>query len=433
MKGVTKIHVVVVGAGFGGLAVARDLAAKGCPVTLIDRHPYTTFQPLLYQVATGGLNPGDVTYSLRSLAARYKEYLRYRRASVERIDEENQQVICDAGDPVPYDYLVLAQGVGANFFGIPGADTYARSIYTRAEALGVRDIIFSGLEALTIAPKDRKMSIIVVGGGATGVEMAGALAEMKSMGIPSAYPELDPGRLQISLVEAGPSLLAPFRPRLQKYAMQELRSHGVDVRVHSAIAQVRADAVELNDRTVLAADLVIWAAGIGGHSLVKEWGMPLGKGGRILMDDHCRVQGKENIFAIGDAAINPDNPSPQLAQPALQMGKHVAREIQGAVDGEPVAQFAYHDKGTMATISRNAAVVQLKRIDITGLFAWVFWVLLHITFLLGGRNRLAAMLNLGARYIVYPRNATAIVGDVAESPGGHVKMLNRIIHHGEVD
>ncbi|NNG21077.1 NAD(P)/FAD-dependent oxidoreductase [Naumannella sp. ID2617S] len=418
---VSAPNVVIVGAGFAGLHATNDLVAAGARVTLIDRHPYTTFQPLLYQVATGGLNPGDVTFSLRALAAEKRGRVRFRRANVTGIDTEQQRVMTDVGEPVDYDYLVLAQGVGANFFGIPGADRYARSIYTRGEALEVRDLLFGLLEGLTVAAPNQELSVVVVGGGATGVEMAGTLAEMRMQGLPVAYPEINPTQVRVMLVEMAPHVLAPFDDSLRRYTLRQLRERGVDVRLETAIAEVREHEVEFKDGQVERADLVIWAAGIGGHELVKQWGIPQGRGGRIIVDPDLRVRDQEKVFAVGDAAVVEDDPSPQLAQPAIQMGKLVARNIKALDHGQPMESFRYKDKGTMATIGRSAAVVQLPNgTKFTGFTAWSMWVALHLSFLLGGRNRIQAMINLGFRYLLYPRSANAIVGDLADSETGEL-------------
>lgn len=412
-------HVVIVGGGFGGLAAAGTLAKQGCRVTLIDRHAYTTFQPLLYQVATGGLNPGDITYSLRSFAARYRRRIRFRRALVTGVDTEARKVVTDIGSPIPYDYLILAPGVGANFFGIPGAEEHAKAIYTRAEAIDVRDVAFGQVEALSLTDTDETLTVVVVGGGATGVEMAGALAEMRSQGLPVAYPEIDPDRVRIMLVEMGPALLAPFDKSLQRYTLEQLRKRDVDVRLDTAIKEVRPHSVIVakgDDEHEEQADLVLWGGGIGGHDLVGQWGFEQGKGGRIVIGDDLRVKGQDRVFAIGDAAVNPDNPLPQVAQPALQMGRHAAATIIAAEQGEKAKPFHYHDKGSMATIGRNAAVVEIAGgPKLTGFPAWMTWVVLHLSFLLSGRNRLSAMINLGVRYLMYPRNANAIVGDIGEA------------------
>lgn len=424
MGPMSKPHVVIIGGGFGGLAAAGQLGRQDFRVTLIDRHAYTTFQPLLYQVATGGLNPGDITYALRSFSGRFRRRMRFRRASVTGIDTKSRTVVTDVGDPVEYDYLVLALGVGANFFGIPGAEEYARSIYTRAEAIQVRDLMFGKVEALALADPKKTLSAVVVGGGATGVEMAGALAEMKARGIPVAYPEIAPERLRVMLVEMGPALLAPFDKRLQRYALRQIEKRGVDVRLDTAIAEVRSRSVLFADGTEEQADIVIWGAGIGGHDVVRDWGLEQGKGGRIVIGSDLRVPGQGRVFAVGDCAVIPHNPLPQVAQPAIQMGKLAAGNIIAHRAGRPMQNFRYHDRGSMATIGRNAAVVELPGgLKLRGRLAWLAWVVLHLSLLLGGRNRISAMVNLGFRYLAYPRSANTIIGDLegpqkAELAGG---------------
>lgn len=423
-------HVVVVGGGFAGLEATTKLTNEGFRVTLVDRHPYSTFQPLLYQVAIGGLNPGDITYSLRRFAAARKQHRGvYRRASVTRIDRENKVVHCDQGEPIEYDYLVLAHGVGANFFGIEGADKFARTIYTRAAAIEVRDIIFSGLEELaTDQDPDRRFTVAVAGGGATGVEMAGSLAELKVEGLPTLYPELHVDNFRVVLIEMMDHLLPPFAPQLQNYTLDELRKRGVDVRLGTTIEKVEADTMTFADGTTLDVDVVVWAAGVGAYDVVKEWDLPQGRGGRILVDEDLRVQGCEDVFAVGDAALIEKNPLPQLAQPALQMGDHVAKQIAHLSAGEQTVPFSYLDKGTMATIGRNAAVLQLSKLGpipslkITGYPAWLIWVVVHLRSLLGGRNRIQAMINIGFRYVTWPRSATGIMGDSIDSPAKRARL-----------
>ncbi len=427
-----KSKVVVVGGGFAGLAAVRALASAGHPVSLIDRHPYSTFQPLLYQVATGGLNPGDVTYPLRRFVADHRDPdTRFRRATVVGIDKQNKIVKVTRGHDIGYDHLVLANGVGANFFGIPGAAHHARSIYTRAAALDVRDLIFSGLEALTASKdRDKRFTVVVVGGGPTGVEMAGTLAEMKTQALSFIYPEVHQDNFRVVLVEMGPVLLAPFDARLQRYALREISKRGVDVRLNTAIVEVEGDKVHFKDGGQLDVDVVIWGAGVGGYGLVTEWGVPQGRGGRIRIDRNLRVIGEDSIFAIGDCAICDDDPQPQLAQPALQMGEHVARQIIALEGGRELTPFDYKDKGTMATIGRGAAVLQLPQRPgqntprtLTGFAAWTIWVVVHLRSLLGGRNQLQAMINLGMRYASWPRSATGILGDITESPAEQARSI----------
>ncbi len=430
----TAPHVVVIGAGFGGVSATRELTRLGCRVTLVDRHPYNTFQPLLYQVATGGLNPGDVTYSLRALVARqHRRLARFRRALVTGIDREKRQVVVDDGPPIDYDYLVVANGVTTNHFGIPGAAEFTRSMYTRRQAIECRDIIFGAMERLAAEPEaaDRGFTVIVVGGGPTGVEMAGSLAEMRTYGVPEVYPEVDRDKVRVVLVEMMDHLLAPFQPDLREYTRHELEKRGVEVRTGTAIAEVHADSVDFKGGETMPADLVIWAAGIGGYEVVREWGLEIGRGGRILLEDTLLAKGEERIFGIGDCAMIETDPLPQVAPPAMQQGKHVARNIVALAKGQPMKPFKYFDKGTMATIGRNDAVVEIKNgPKFKGFPAWVAWVALHIYMLLGGRNRIQAMVSLATRYFSFPRNSVAIVGDVADVPGRrHFKALKEKAEH----
>jgi NADH dehydrogenase len=410
-------HVVVVGAGFAGVSAVSELSKEGFRVTLIDRHPYNTFQPLLYQVATGGLNAGDVTYSLRYFAAKH-EGVRFRRASVVGIDKEAQEVLCDDGVKVAYDYLVIGNGITTNHFGIPGAAEYTMSMYTRADALKVRDTIFGSLEIIagTSDPNTGGFTVVVVGGGATGVEMAGQLAELKTESLPSTYPELNPALVHVVLVEMGEFLLAPFDDSLRKYALRELIKRGVDVRLKTALSEVHADHVDFKDGSSMPVDLVIWAAGVSGNPKVRDWGIPIGRAGRIEVNGDTRVVGEEKIFAIGDSSVIVDNPLPQLAQPAIQMGKHAAKQIARLYRGLETETFSYFDKGTMATIGRGDAVLQMPfGLKMKGVLAWLGWIALHLVFLLGGRNRIQTLVNLGSRY-AGPRRSNAIVGDVMEPP-----------------
>ncbi|GAB3764407.1 NAD(P)/FAD-dependent oxidoreductase [Microlunatus parietis] len=412
-------HVVVLGAGFAGISATAELAKSGFRVTLVDHHPYNTFQPLLYQVATGGLNPGDVTYSLRFFAAR-RRGVRFRRTTVTGIDHDHRALLCADDLRIPYDYLIVATGVTTNHFGIPGAAEFSMSMYTRAEALRVRDTIFGGLETIAShtdpAVGPGRFTVVVVGGGATGVEMAGALAELRDNAVRSVYPELDPAMVHVVLVEMGDAVLPPFDDSLRQYALRELIKRGVDVRLKTAITEVHADRVDFADGTSMAVDLVIWAAGVAGDEGLADWSLPLGKGGRIEVEPDLRVIGQERIFAAGDIALIVRDPQAQLAQPAIQEGKHAARQIARLHRHEQPEPFAYRDKGTMATIGRADAVMQLPiGIKGRGLIAWLVWIAVHIVSLLGNRNRLQTMINLISRY-GGPKRSGTIVGDVLDTP-----------------
>jgi NADH dehydrogenase len=410
--------VVVVGGGFAGLAAVRQLSVADVDVLLLDRNAYTTFQPLLYQVATGGLNPGDVTYALRAFTSRYRN-TRFRRATVTKVDADARLVHLAEGDPVPYDYLVLCCGVTANHFGIPGAEENSHTIYTRAAAIDARDLMVTTLEEAAQGRLQASEPVfVVVGGGATGVEMAGTLAELRNGAVPIAYPDLDVGRVKVVLVEMADDVLGPFHPKLRSYAAKALRQRGIDLRLGTSVKEVRQDAVVVQRRgeepeTVPAA-VTIWATGVTATPIVGDWGLPLGKGGRIETGPDLRIAGHPEVFAVGDVAVNPDAPLPQLAQPAIQGGKHAGIQIRRILAGAPTEPFRYRDKGTMATIGRSDAVVELPvGLRIKGWPAWLAWLALHLVELMGGRNRVASMINLSVRYLSWPRAVNMVVGDRA--------------------
>lgn len=409
--------VVVLGCGFAGVAALRALAGAPVRVTVVDQHPYSTFRPLLYQVATGGLNPGDVAFPLRTLTARTGA--RYRQAKVIGIDHQHRRVLVDEGAPIRYDYLVNGIGSTTNYFGIPGAAQHTLSIYTRADAIEVRDAIFGRLEKIAAqsTPGAGRFTVVVVGGGPTGVEMAGAIADLKRAMLTRTFPELAPSNIHVILIEATDTVLQAFDKKLQQYANRALAKSGVEVRLGTVITKVTDDQVELKDGSAVPADVVIWAAGVTAHPEIAEggdvWGMPTGKGGRIVVDDDLRVRGSDREFAVGDVAINPDNQMPQLSAPAIQMGKHAARQIIRLERGRPTQPFHYLDRGIVATLGTRSAVIQLSfGLRFTGFIAFVGWVGLHVLTLLGGRNRVQTMINLSYRYLIWPRQAQAIIGDV---------------------
>ncbi|MFL6090687.1 MAG: NAD(P)/FAD-dependent oxidoreductase [Aeromicrobium sp.] len=412
-------HVVIVGGGFGGLAALRALRKADVDITLIDRHTYNTFNPLLYQVATASLNPGDITWFLRAVRSNQKN-VRFLKGIVLTIDHTTRTLGLHGGVTVAYDYLVLANGVTANFFGTPGAEQFALPLYKRSQALQVRDQLFAYLEEAAINGQDEDLRIIVVGGGPTGVETAGAFAEFRNHDMPTTYPELDRDKIHVSLVEATAGVLGPFKERLRNYARKALDERKVDLRFNTMVKEVREDGVLVEHDGVqefLPAGLTVWATGVTAHDTVKDWNVPQGRGGRIEIDDHLRVRGLARTFAIGDIAVDPDNPLPQLAQPALQGGKYVGNLIKREVAGksEP-GPFKYFDKGIMATIGKSSAVAEVQipftqtAVPIKGFVAWIAWVVLHVAYLLGNRNRLATMINLGSKYL-FRGSHNAIVGE----------------------
>jgi NADH dehydrogenase len=400
--------VVIVGAGFAGLSAARALVGSGADVLLVDRNVYSTFQPLLYQVATGGINPGDVSYPIRTFTRKNRSH--FRRGEVVSIDADAQQLTLRDGGVLPYDYLVVATGSSVNFFGVPGAAEHTFSLYRRGDAVALRDQLMGHLEDFA-AGKGPRFTIVVIGGGPTGVEMAGTLAELRDSGLRAVYPEIDPATVRVILVEQSPEVLGPFDGHLRRYALRQLERRGVEVWTNTSVSHVGSDEIALEDGRTVEANLTVWAAGVA----VKNWGLPQGRGGRIAVREDLRVFGRDRVFAVGDVAITSDEPLPQLAQPAIQTGRHAGLQIRRLIEGDTTESLRYHDKGTMATIGRRAAVVQLPRdVRLTGTIAWLAWLGLHIVTLLGGRNRVSALVNLSWRYLNWPSGNGVIVGDVPD-------------------
>lgn len=402
-------RVAVIGAGFAGLAAVKELARSGADVTLIDQRTYATFQPLLYQVATGGLNVGDITYPIRNVLAR-RPGVRFVCDRVTELDHDRTMITTAGGERIGYDYLIVAGGAVANDFGVPGVAEHAIGIYTRPDALAVRDRLFGLLEEAARAGDGMARSVIIVGGGATGIELAGNLAELRDHGLAHSYPELAVDQVKIILLEAGPRLLGPFAPGLQDYTLDQLRRRGVDVRLNTPIVEVGPAAVRLAEGGELDASLVVWTAGVRGAA-EPSWGLDRNRAGRVLLDRDLRVPGRPEVFGAGDAAVIQSYPLPQLAQPALQTGKHAARQILRLERDQPLRPFRYFDKGIMATIGEGSAVVELPvGPKITGPLAWLIWLAIHIVYLLGVRNRLVTAANLAVRYL-RPGSFGVIVGD----------------------
>jgi NADH dehydrogenase len=406
-------RVVIVGGGFGGLSAAKALRRAEVEVMLLDKNGYNTFQPLLYQVATGGLNPGDVTYALRAFAGRYRN-VRFQRRKVTGIDFDSKRVRVEDGEPFGYDYLVLCPGVAANYFGVPGAEENSMVMYSRSGAIQVRDHVMASVEAAAQhRPEAPEPVVVIVGAGATGVEMAGALAELRNVAIPLSYPELTVDRVRVVLVEMSPHVLGPFAEPLREYTAAALRKRGVELRLNTAVREVGPDYVVIGDGEKIPSAVTVWATGVSAGPVVAGWGLPTGRGGRILIEPDLQVQGHPGVFAVGDAAVDSNSPLPQLAPPAMQGGVHAAKQIQRLIAGEPTEPFHYNDRGTMATIGRSDAVVQLPfGLKLKGLVAWLAWVFLHVMELIGNRNRFATIANLSVHYLSWPRALNVIVGDV---------------------
>jgi NADH:ubiquinone reductase (H+-translocating) len=405
-------EVLIVGGGFAGLS-ALDALSRSRPdvrVTIVDSNVYSTFQPLLYQVATAGLTSSDVAFPLWTAAERHGG--RYRKGELARLDLEARTATLSTGDELGYDYLILATGVAAAFFGVPGAAEHSLSLYTRRDAVTFRNELMDALERRNEGLAGPGLDVTIVGGGATGVELSGTLAELRNIALPAVYPEIDREKFKVRLIEMGPALLAPYNDHLRRYTRQQLLDRGVEVDLSTAIKEVRPDSVLLADGTEHHSDITVWAAGISVPDASWTAGLPRGKGGRIEVEADLRVTGQDRVFAAGDVCRNEAKPVAQLAQPAIQQGRHAGRQIARLIAGQPTTPFRYHDKGTMATIGRRSAVVELPRgIRFTGTLAWLAWLGLHLIYLLGNRNRVVTLVNLSWRYLTWSRGGGVIVGD----------------------
>ena len=408
-------RVVVVGGGFGGLSAMKALARSGARVTLVDRNAYSTFQPLLYQVATAGLTPSDVAYPLRAVARR--KDARFRRGVLTGVDLANRRIALADGGSVEYDYLILATGVSAAFFGITGAAEHCFSLYTRRDAIMLRNQLVADLEQRSLPGHAAGLAITIVGGGATGIELAGTLADLRNIALPAAFPDVDPAGLQIRLIEQAPSLIMPFDAKLRDYAHRQLQARGVDVRLGTGISAVSAHSVRLAGGADLPSDITVWAAGVSAPKLVTSLGLPTGHGDRVITDPDLRVRGQDRVFAVGDVGLIDGQPLAQLAQPAIQQGRHAAVQIGRLMAGRGTVAFRYHDKGTMATIGRRSAVVQLRHVRFRGTLAWLAWLGLHLVTLLGGRNQISALVNLAWRYLTWQRTGGVLAGDEPAETG----------------
>ena len=412
-------RVVIVGGGFAGISAARSLKKAKVRITLIDKNPYSTFQPLLYQVATSTLNPGDITYYLRAIQAGQKN-LRVELGEVTAMDHSAKTVTVDGANAIPYDYLVVATGVAANYFGIPGARENALPLYTRGHALDVRDRIQGLLDATAKRP-GAKIRMVVVGGGPTGVETAGALAEMRNKDVPVLFPEIGADGIEVVLIDMADRLLGPFDPKSSEYTKRALERRGVKLMFRTAVKEVRKDGALIapvggGDDDFLEAAVVLWASGVGVPEAVNSWGLPQNARGRILVDDRLRAVGFPNVFAAGDVASTGERGLPQLAQPAKQTGRHIGKAIRADLgEKKDPGAFKYKDLGIMATIGRAAAVAEIKHFPrMKGFSGWMTWNMVHIATLMGGRNRLASMVNLGTKYVTWRKSHSLIVGDISD-------------------
>ncbi len=409
-------QVVIIGGGFAGLAAARRLRKVPCEVTIVDRHNHHVFQPLLYQVATAGLSPGDIASPIRWIL-RKQARLRVLLANVERIDTQARLLTLDGGDRLPYDYLIVAAGATHSYFGHDEWSSTAPGLKTLDDALALRRrllLAFEDAEREGDRAKQRLLlTFVLIGGGPTGVELAGALAEIARQALRAEFDAIDPASARIILVEAGPSILPSFPDTLRDSARRALTRLGVEVREGQAVTGVEPGVVRIGDERI-EAHTIVWAAGVAAESISRDLGPALDRAGRVVVNADLSVTGHPGVFVAGDLASfshQTGKPLPGVAQVAIQEGTHAAANIARAIAGEQTTPFHYKDPGNMATIGRNAAIADFGFLRVSGYLGWLLWLFIHILFLIGFRNRLSVMMQWAAAYLTYQRSVRLITRD----------------------
>src|SRR6266481_2239238 len=407
-------HIVIVGAGFGGLEAAEQLAHVPVEVTLIDRNNYHTFQPLLYQVATSLLNAEDVGAPVRSMF-RHQDNVTFRMSTVSGVDVAGRTIHLEDGNQIAYDYLVLAGGATVNYFNTPGAAEHAFPLYTLMNAVKLRNRILERFEATDRDPAlidDGALNFVIVGAGPTGVETAGALSDLFYNLLPRDYQQLATEKARIIMVEMGKEVLAPFKDNLRAYAKEELERRRVALRLGEAVAEVGSTFVRLKSGEEIKSHTLIWAAGVRVNPLADMLGMPQGHGGRITLNPDLSVPDHPELFVVGDMGevTSGGKVLPQLGSVAMQSGEHVGRQISRRLHGERGQPFKYWDKGFMATIGRGAAVVEFpNKRTLHGPLAYFAWLGVHLTLLSGVRNRIEVLWNWSWSALTHDRSARIII------------------------
>jgi NADH dehydrogenase len=416
-------RVVVVGAGFGGLSVARNLANRDVAVLVVDRNNYHGFWPLLYQVATAGLEGEAIGYPVRAIFGKYAN-INFQMAEVQGVDFEQKAVLTDR-QPVPYDYLVLAAGSTNNYFGNESLARETFGMKTISDAEELRDHILANFEiAVRELDAERRkalLSFVIVGGGPTGVELAGALVELFRHVMLQDYPELDMNETRVILVEGMDSLLLSFHPSLQRTSQHKLAQMGVEVWCGKLVTNVQEQTVTFQDGSQLSAGTVVWTAGVRAADLCQALDVERARAGRARVTPTLTLPGHPEVFVIGDMAYlegykGTQQAHPMLAPVAMQQGSHTAANILAHHRGEPLRAFHYSDKGQMATIGRRAAVLQAFGIRLTGFIAWLGWLVVHIIMLIGFRNRLVVLMNWAYNYFTYDRGVRVIIRKGCNEP-----------------
>ena len=406
-----KKRVVIVGGGLGGLRLAEDLYGSGMQVVLIDKNNFHQFPPLIYQIASAGIDPSSISFPFRQIFRKRKDFY-FRMAEARMVDTEKKILQTSIGK-IDYDYLVLAAGATTNFFGNKNIEEWAIPMKTVPEAMGLRNALLSNFErALTCATEEERqelLNVVIVGGGATGVEIAGALSEMRRYVIPYDYPDMDSSLMHIYLIEAGDRLLAGLSQESSQKAYEFLKSMGVDIQFGKMVTDYRDHKVVMKDGTEIPTRTFLWVSGIRANAMPGIDESHLGRGFRFKVDEYNRIPGVEDVFAIGDQCLQTSdaaypNGHPQVAQVAIQQAKNLANNLKKIVkgaDSNALTAFRYKNLGSMATIGRNKAVVEIGKFRSQGFFAWVLWLVVHLRSILGVKNKMMVLLNWLWKYVSY--------------------------------
>ncbi len=416
MTGPTRPRVVIVGGGFAGLYVAKTLAHRPVEVVLIDRNNHHLFQPILYQVATAAISPGQIATPIRSILRRAGN-IEVLLAEVVRVDPPAKTIQLADGSTVGYDYLALAAGARHSYFGRAHWEGIAPGLKSLEDAIEIRRRVLTAFERAERetdpVTRQRLLTFVVIGGGPTGVELAGALAEIRRFALRRDFRRIDPRDATVVLLEGGPRLLPSYPPALSQRAKESLRGLGVDVRTESMVTTVEAGFVTAAEWRIPAAT-VIWAAGNQASPLTASLGVPLDGQDRVIVEPDCTIPGHSEVFALGDAAAYPHQPEfaslPAVCPVAIQMGRYAGEAILGDLAGRPRRPFRYRDKGQLAVIGRGRGVADIGKLETSGFLAWLLWIFVHIFFLIGFRNRIVVMFEWAWAYFTFQRGARLITG-----------------------
>lgn len=426
-----KKRIVIIGAGFGGLKLAQKLIGSGYQIVLIDKNNYHQFQPLFYQVASAGIEPSSILFPLRKIFQKQKDvYIRV--AEVYSVDTQKKELQTSL-DTVWYDYLVISSGVNSNFFGMKNMEEFAIPMKSVSEAMALRNRLLQSFEkAVTLRDQNARkalLNVVVVGGGPTGVEVAGAIAEMKKFVLPKDYPDLNFDVMQITLIEGSSALLGGMSKHASEKALFYLERLGITVHLNTRVTDFDGNILSIGDGSHIETKTVIWAAGISG---VVPAGLPdesIGRGRRILVDEYNQLTGFEDIFAIGDVSLmsTPDYPNghPQVAQVAIQQGLNLSRNFLLMERKASFSKFKYIDRGSMATIGRNRAVADLSFIKFSGFIAWLTWMFVHLMAIVGVKNRLLIFINWMWNYLTYDQSLRLILWAAKKDPTKVISPLDR--------